>query len=229
MSEEIRLNLADNLHVSISDEDLIAKITDTENNFIERKTVSDTRGWLETAVAFANSCPIGFPGVLYVGVNNDGTVQRHKEPQNFEKLQKTVSNRIGEAWPSIFHLSRTIRKDNFEFLAVLVPGSELKPHFSGHAYVRVGPENRQASEDQYDKFIAQRSSKVRELQKLVGKTVYWHSITPFAGNDNGTLGDCNQFFVTIDGGSYKRCFPIDWITISFDPGNQRYMLIVQSR
>jgi hypothetical protein len=44
MSEEIRLNLADNLHVSISDEDLIAKITDTENNFIERKTVSDTRG-----------------------------------------------------------------------------------------------------------------------------------------------------------------------------------------
>ena len=54
MSEEIQLNLADSLHVSISGEDLVAKITDTENNFIERKTVADTRGWLETAVAFAN-------------------------------------------------------------------------------------------------------------------------------------------------------------------------------
>jgi hypothetical protein len=33
------------------------KITDTENNFIEGKTGSDTRGWLETGFALANLCP----------------------------------------------------------------------------------------------------------------------------------------------------------------------------
>ncbi|MGA2429653.1 MAG: ATP-binding protein [Candidatus Acidiferrum sp.] len=73
---------------------MISKTTDTENNFIERKTASDTRGWPETAVAFANSCPVGFPGVLYVGVANNGTIQQHKDPMNFEKLQKTISHVI---------------------------------------------------------------------------------------------------------------------------------------
>ena len=214
------------IQVSVSDDDLLAKLTDTENSFVERKTASDHRGWLKTAVAFANSCPIGYPGVLFVGVNNDGTIERHNPLPNFEKLQKSVSDRLNDAWPPIFHFSKTLRKDNSEFLAVVVPGSELRPHFSGHAYVRVGPETRQASEEQYNKLIAQRSSKVRELQKLIGQVVYWHAISYQIGNDNGVLLDCNQFFVTIDGGQYKRCFPIDWITISFDPGNNRYQLIV---
>jgi hypothetical protein len=46
----------------VSEEDLLRKVSDTENNFIERKTASNTRDWLETAVAFANSCPVGQPG-----------------------------------------------------------------------------------------------------------------------------------------------------------------------
>jgi hypothetical protein len=37
------------------------KITDTENNFIKAKIASDTRGWLETGVALANSCPWDSP------------------------------------------------------------------------------------------------------------------------------------------------------------------------
>jgi predicted HTH transcriptional regulator len=76
MSEEIKMQLADSLLISISDDELISKVTDTENNFIERKSVSDKGAWLQTAVAFANSCPVGFPGVLYVGVNDDGTIPR---------------------------------------------------------------------------------------------------------------------------------------------------------
>jgi hypothetical protein len=227
MTEEIQLHVADSLHVSISDEDLVSKTTDTENNFIERKTASDNRGWLETAVGFANSCPIGFPGVLFIGVNNDGTIQLHKEPVNFEKLQKTVSNRIGEAWPPIFCLPKTLKKNDAEFLAVLVPGSPLRPHFSGHSYVRVGPETRKASEKQFDEMIAQRSSKVRMLQQLIGETVLWHSLSPFTGNADGTVVDCNQFFLTVHGATYKRCFPIDWISISFEPETKRYHLIVQ--
>jgi predicted HTH transcriptional regulator len=138
MTEELQLNLSDNLGISISDQDLLAKLTDTENTFIERKTVSDSKGWLKTAVAFANSCPVGYPGFLFVGVNDDGTIQRHGNPVNFEEKQKEVSARIRSAWPPIYHLIKTHRKDAGEFLAVIVPGSALRPHFSGPSYVRVG-------------------------------------------------------------------------------------------
>jgi hypothetical protein len=226
MIEESQLQLSDNLRVSISDENLISKTTDTEDTFTERKTASDTRGWLETAVAFANSCPIGIPGVLYVGVNNDGTIQQHKEAMNFEKLQKSISSRINEAWPPIFCLPKTLHKDNAEFIAVLVPGSPQRPHFSGHSYVRIGPETRKASEKQFDDLIAQRTSKIRALQKLVGQTVYWQQFGLYSGGANGKVVDCNQFYITIDGGQSKRCFPIEWITISFDPDNQRPHLII---
>jgi hypothetical protein len=227
MSEKVKIELADNLLISISDEELISKVTDTENNFIERKSASDKGAWLQTAVAFANSCPVGFPGVLYVGVNDDGTIPRFQKPMNFEDLQKSISGIIANAWPPIYILQKTLKKDG-EFVAVIIPGSPLRPHFSGQAYVRVGPETRTASETQFDELIAERTSKVRELRKLIGQTVNWQQFTPFAGNDNGKVEACNQFFLTIDAGQYKRCFPIEWITISFDPTNQRYHLIVQS-
>jgi hypothetical protein len=229
MSEEIQLHLADSLHVSVSDDDLISKTTDTENNFIERKTVADTRGWLETAVAFANSSPVGYPAILFVGVDNSGLVQQHKEALNFEKLQKSVTNRINEAWPPIYHYSKTLRKDGAEFLAVVIPGSTQRPHFSGQAFVRVGPQTRQASEDEYDKLISQRSSKVRALQKLIGTIITWHSLeaAPLGGHGDGTLVECNQFFLTIRiaNSTTERCFPIEWTTISRDPSNQRAHLI----
>jgi Putative DNA-binding domain len=228
MTEQIPPNVSDNLGISISDQDLLAKLTDTENTFIERKTVSDSKGWLKTAVAFANSCPIGYPAFLFVGVNDDGTIQRHGNQVNFEEKQKEVSARIGSAWPPIYHLIKTLRKDAGEFLAVIVPGSAQRPHFSGPSYVRIGPETREASEKQYEELIAQRSSKVRELQKLIGQTVLWQSLAPFTGNADGRVAACNQFFLTIHGAGYKRCFPVDWITISFEPNDQRYHLIVQN-
>jgi hypothetical protein len=227
MSEKVKIELADNLLISMSDEELISKVTDTENNFIERKSISDKGGWLQTAVAFANSCPVGFPGVLFVGVDNHGTIQRQKAV-NFEDLQKSISDVIANAWPAIYILTKTLKKDGFEFAAVIIPGSPLRPHFSGQAYVRVGPQTMPASETQFDELIAQRSSKFRALQKLIGQTVYWQQFGPMAGNANGVVVECNQFFLTIDMGQTKRCFPLAWITLSFDLGNQRYQLLVQS-
>src|SRR5262249_21172782 len=111
--------------IELTDSDLLARVANTEDNFTERKTVSDRDGWLKTAVAFANSLPVGFPGVLFVGVNNDGTIQRHTgNPPNFEDLQIKVSQEISRAWPPIYILPKTLRKDGAEFLAVIVSGSE---------------------------------------------------------------------------------------------------------
>lgn len=226
--EELQQQLADNLRISVSDEDLLSKLTDIEDNFIERKTISNNRGWLISAVAFANSCPIGYPGVLFIGVNDDGTIEKQEKPPKFEDFQKSVSKRINDAWPPIFHFIKILKKEDSQFLAVVIPGSQFRPHFSGPAYVRVGPESREASEEQYDELIAQRSGKFRALQKLIGKLVYWQQFSPVAGNANGTVVDCNQFFLTVDNGEgSKRCFPLDWITISFDPANERHVLYIQ--
>lgn len=225
MNEDVR-GVGDSLNLSISDEDLLSKLTNTEDNFVERKTVKNTRGWLHTAVAFANSCPVGFPGVLLVGVNNNGSVQRHEQAVDFEDLQKQISNRINEAWPPIYHYSKILRREVNQFVAVIIPGSELRPHFSGKAFVRVGPQTKDASEEQYESLIAERSATFRALQKLIGREVFWN-ILPNAGNGNAILAECNKFFVTLDGVSYKRCFPTDWITLSFDPTNRRFQLIVE--
>jgi hypothetical protein len=99
--------------------------------------------------------------------------------------------------------------------------------FLAQSHVRVGPENRDASESQYELLVAQRSRKFRALEKLHGKAVYWEQLTPVKGNANGTVVEINEFFLMVDGGTYKKCIPLDWITISFSPENQRYVLTIQ--
>jgi hypothetical protein len=210
---------------AVSEEDLLRKITDTENNFIERKTAKDSNGWLKTAVAFANSCPVGQPGILYVGVSDEGEVIKHSD--DLETIQKNVSASIGRAWPPIYFVSHILKRNGLEFIAVIIYGSPLRPHFSGPAYIRVGPETRDASELEYDKLIAHRSSKVRLLQELIGQEVYWHSLSPFTGNEQGVLTNCTQFYVLIKGSTYQRSFPIEWITITFDPDKQVHQLYIK--
>ena len=218
--------MSNELNVALTEEELLLRFGNTEDNFVERKSISDWKDWLKTVVAFANSCPIGFPGLLFIGVNDDGTVQRLNEPVGLEKLQKSLAEKINEAWPPIYFLPKILRKEDREFLVVLVPGSPQRPHFAGQSYVRVGPETRRVSEDQFDNLILQRSSKGRELVKMIGKQIAWEMFGRQGGGAQAVVADCNQFFITLDGGSYKRCFPIDWITISFDPTNQRPHLMV---
>jgi predicted HTH transcriptional regulator len=143
----------------VTEEDLLRKVSDTENNFIERKTERDHHGWLKTAVAFANSCPVGQPGILYVGVDDNGMVRQQAQERNFEDLEKEISGKVANAWPPIYINTHILAKDGAQFIAVVVYGSPLRPHFSGPAYVRIGPETKDASEEQYDLLIAERSSK----------------------------------------------------------------------
>jgi hypothetical protein len=211
----------------VTEAELLSKISDTENNFIERKTARDTDGWLKTAVAFANSCPVGQPGILYVGVDDNGSPEKQADGCNFETLQKTVSKQIAKAWPPIYFTSRILGRNGREFIAVVVYGSPERPHFSGPAYIRVGPETRDASEQEHEALIAQRSGKVRALQKLVGQPVSWRSVhMQGAAPSSGTLTECNQFYVVFEASTYERCFPLDWVKIAFEPDQKRYMLIV---
>src|SRR6266436_1000439 len=219
--------MSEDLRIPVTDEELFLKLVSTEDNFVERKRFSDHKDWTRTVVGFANSCPIGYPGILFIGAYDNGMFEQTREQVNLDSLQKSLTTLIAEIWPPIYFISRVLRKDGQELLAVLVPGSLQRPHFAGHSYVRVGSETKKASDEQFDKLILQRSSKARELEKMIGQQIYWEMVGGRAGNANATMLACNQFFITVDGGTYQRCWPLEWVTISFDPANQRCHLIVQ--
>ena len=63
-------------------------MTNFEDHMVERKTVADMNDALKTVVAFANSAPIGYPCVLYIGVRDDGSFET--KFQDFDKLQKQL-------------------------------------------------------------------------------------------------------------------------------------------
>jgi Putative DNA-binding domain len=212
----------------VTEKDLLSRVTDTEHQFIERKTMANTDGWLKTAVAFANSCPIGQPGILYINVDDKGEVLSAPPNTNFENFQKTVSKVISGAWPAIYFTTHILQKDGRTFVAVVVFGSEHRPHFAGRAYVRVGPENRDATEEQYDDLIAQRSSKYRWLKRLEGQQVVWHSLGYMPGDGTAVLTEVNQAYLTIEGdsgGKYRRHFPIEWVTLTADGETPKLVVI----
>jgi predicted HTH transcriptional regulator len=201
----------------VTDDQLLQRVSDTEHQFLERKTINDTDGWLKTAVAFANSCPVGQPGILYINVDDKGEIVADTKNTNFESFQKTVSNVINKAWPSIYFTPRILEKDGKKFLAVVVFGSPLRPHFAGRAWIRVGPETRDATEQQYDDLIAQRSSKYRRLKRLEGKLISWVQLGYSAGNADGILTEVTPDCLIIDGtprNKYRRWIPVEWVTIS---------------
>lgn len=85
---------------TLTDEALLLKLSGTEHDFVERKPRGQKGEWLQVAVAFANSAPIGWPAVLFVGVDDVGTPQQG--PEKLEDLSKSVAAVIEQAYPPIY-------------------------------------------------------------------------------------------------------------------------------
>lgn len=132
-----------------------------EDHLVERKTAKDQKDWKKTAVAFANSVPVGLPAVLYIGVRNNGEIET---PQpNLDDIQRKFNSKMERVYPRIFYVPKIITENGRQALAVVIPGSDLRPHFAGLSYVRRGSESVSASEEQFAELIAQRNSKAREI------------------------------------------------------------------
>jgi hypothetical protein len=191
--------------------------TDTESNFVERKTLRDKDGWLHSAVAFANSAPIDYPAVLFVGVKNDGCVENANDDHNWETQQMKVNQEINRAYPPIYRVCKVLRDDAGQFLAVIIPGSLQRPHFAGKSYVRVGPETIEASEEQFNLLIAERTAKVYKIREWLGKNIVFARFDQ-AKNMPAKLLDCTQHYlsVLIPGMDRPTSFPINRIELSFD-------------
>ena len=188
-----------------SDEDLRLRVKNFEDQFVERKTLGDAKDWLKTAVAFANSAPMNFPCVLYLGVKQDGTPQPSANHTNLEKLQQTFAEKVRVAYPAIPYYPRVFLIGSQQVLAIIIPGSELRPHFTQRPHVRVGQQTREATDQQFEQMIAARSTKAAYIISRQGKLFDVHFLRrpsqPGRISEIWTscnLIECNQFFLVIE-------------------------------
>jgi predicted HTH transcriptional regulator len=99
--------------MTLSDADILARLTAIEDGTTERKPYADSRGWVKTVVAFSNSLAIDQPGILFVGVNNNGTIQ--DQPTNFEDKQKIVTGELSNIYPPVNPTILVREKDGKKF------------------------------------------------------------------------------------------------------------------
>jgi hypothetical protein len=220
----------------MSDADLIARLRNYEDQFVERKTVGDLKDCLKTVVALANSAPIGMQCVIYVGVKDDGQFENRQ--YDFDSVQKTLNRMLQNIYPRAAYFLKLITDGNSTALAVVVPGSEHRPHFSGPSFIRVGSETLEASQAQFDILIAMRGSKVYRLAQHLGKQV---SVINNSLLGNGTfmrgswnkvptIVDCNEFWLTLQCPGEKSCsFPLRDVELNYDNQHDRLQLEITIR
>jgi hypothetical protein len=213
---------------------LIAKLTATEDQFVERKPRGNRGGWLRTVVAFANSTPIDYPAVLFIGVDDKGNIMEGLRP---EEEMKSFSDYIAEhAWPPIYSAPRILDFGGRTCIAVIVPGSEARPHFAGKAYVRTGTQTKDASEDQFAKMIADRNGKARKLLEFRGRLITLETLrmkgTPHTTSYAASwiLSECNQFYVTLTlpaEPATLRSIPLAFLEISYDDKHNQLAIVIE--
>jgi hypothetical protein len=216
------------------DSDILARLTAIEDSTVERKTFSDNRDWIKTAVAFSNSLAVGQPGVLFVGVYDNGNIQ--DQTVNFEKMQKEVTGELGNIYPPIYPTIVVREKNGKKFIAVIIYGSTEKPHFAGKSFIRDGTSTIDASEENFRKFIAQRSGKVAEILRWRNKVVgvdqlhpeeAHHRVGRIASSSVAILHDCNEHWVTIrDSASppQLRSMSLRRVELNYDYDKDRLVL-----
>jgi hypothetical protein len=212
---------------------LLSKLTNFEDSYIERKTHSESKDWLRTVVGFANSNPVGYPATLFIGVTDDGTPEK-KAGVNLEKLQQSFTHKMKEAYPPIYFTTRILEKDGAQFVAVIVPGSPSRPHFAGQAYVRKGNRTEAASEQRFEELLASRLSKSAEIPKWITKTVtitwmrteHTHVLGPVVSEASGFVTACNSFYFTYADqiGGTGKSVPLRRVEGSYDNTNSRLKL-----
>jgi predicted HTH transcriptional regulator len=222
--------------INLTDQDILIRLSAFEDAFVERKTANDSRDWLKTVVAFANSAPVGNPTILFIGVRDNGEIEGNN---NLDSLQRTLSEKLAVAYPPIYYLPKVLQQDGKQFLAVIVPGSEDRPHFAGQAFVREGSKTVPSSERQFETLIAERNSKVREILKWKSKPVtvraskdnlrVVYALGSEGGTMAGTVTDCNQFYLTLESLTKESqesviSIPLHEVEINFDHREKRLEL-----
>jgi predicted HTH transcriptional regulator len=217
--------------MNIQRDELLRLLRDTENSFIERKTSGDSKDdWIKTVVAFANSLDPSQQGVLFVGVTDKGEIESNAT--NYDTLQNKFSERKRLIYPPVFCVSFCVREGDRECLAVIVPGSPMKPHFAGPLYLRDFAKTVVASTEQYESLLAARTRKTYELQKWQDRDITLVEIHRYAGiayrveriSQQAKLLACNQFYVSLVVGARKVAYALPAFEIAYDYENDRLQI-----
>lgn len=219
--------------------DLRARVSDQEDNFVERKSQGIKPAEIRaTLCAFANSVPEGRTAILYIGVANDGSIIGC---DNTDALQKRVMENADDCYPPISWSSEVLRLQDSDIVAVVVSASRSRPHFTGGAYVRVGSSTRKASKAQFDELVASRNSKTAAILNMrdqvisvVGVGHRIGSTRPMSDRHYHEQAECRvvtcdthrvQLMQINNGATYSE--GLDRIEVSYDHEKYRPKLIVR--
>ena len=224
----------------MNNEGLISRLHNLEDSFTERKTDAASRSELrKTLVAFANSVPEGRTAAFFIGVSDGGELLGVKSP---DKKQKDIRRICEEdCYPSIEFASEVLSIGNCHIVAVEVPYSPNRPHFSGPAYVRVGSETVKASEEQFEELILSRIDPLREILKWkdakitvitrgkkLGDTKKL-GVADYRTRSECSVMECTAHHVRLFSHDENRKVtePVRNVTVSWDDEHDRPMLLVE--
>jgi hypothetical protein len=221
--------------------DLLARLRAHEDNLVERKPGAVNAAEIrQTLVAFANSVRAPSTAILFIGVANNGEPQGVDNP---DKTQKTVREQCEKVcYPPISFTTSVLEVGGKAIVAVVIPESTNRPHFSGPAYERRGSESVVASAELFEELIHRRTSKVNAIlamrsspitvicaQHRLGSTKHVAD-TNYRTTDECTIEACDVHRVrmkVLASGEYVS-EPLDNVRISHDEKRHRPMLIVSS-
>ncbi|HVH31592.1 MAG TPA: ATP-binding protein [bacterium] len=215
-------------------EELLVRLRQHEDPFIERKTTPHASDVIEALVAFANSLPLGREAVLLLGIQPNGTVVGVDDA---DKLQRSISEWAKEQCYPPIAVTYEVLADLAprSVLAVIVRASDERPHFVGPAYVRDGSRTVKASRKVYEDLIASRNDKARVILRykqqgghitvmLVGKAYGRVSQTEVEAE----IEDCTAHWVTVRyvGPGCAQSFPLERVDLTDDPVNHRALKLI---
>jgi hypothetical protein len=200
---------------------LLARLTQSEDPWVERKQSFDERELRKTVVGFANSVSELQTAVMFIGADNKG---RHKGVTDGDDMQKKVAGALQRCYPRIAYqtcvLAVEIEGKPLEILAILVPFSQNRPHFTGPAYVRRGSETIEASEFEFLELVASQNDVARRILQFKDKRCWLRleSRSGFWFDFECTVRSCDAHSVTLcDDSSTLWSFPIPSIQIKGTP------------
>lgn len=226
----------------MTSEELLRLLKSSESSFVERKQSLPNGAELrKTLVAFANSMEGAQKGVLFLGVSDSGAVHGITNADEAQKKVREVAER--DCYPPIVFSTQMVSTEGKEVIAVIVPMSRSRPHFTGHAFVRTGSECVKASSEMLELMIASRNEKAGKIIGHIGKpiTVSFLGLQGHATLENGKwrTKDQHAFRVT---GCDAHCldlldedtgttinYSLERIQLSFDLNKNRIHLTIDER
>jgi hypothetical protein len=179
---------------------------------------------------------LGYPAVLFIGVDDTGKIA---DEVDTERVLKSFSDVVeSHVWPPIYTLCHSLTHNGRSCVVVIIPGSSERPHFAGKAYIRLGTQTKEASDQQFAELIAQRNSKARELLAWAGKQITPvhmrrepRGYTEQFPQESTSVKTCNAHFVTVsrsvsESANQLNSYPLHRIELGFDHARERLFVYI---